>query len=394
MGALSMRHAATAILLLAAAAPADDGSIAPETRWSHARGPASGNGMSRADPPESFGRFAWTYRAKALIAFPPVVWDGVAFVVDGSDLVAIDIERGAFARIEAKAPGQPAAFAGCAFLVEEGRRLVQFRLARRQLVREWTYDAGADVSAPRIIDGEIYATTPDALLGLRVGLATPAWRTEGAFTGEPAVRDGHVYALRRGRGGGLELAAYARKDGAEAAVVSVSDKAEGGGGRVVVGRDIAAVRLPPEGARTWAVLSRKLADEKLALALARTEHLLTEPAAGNYTLLAVTEEPRAWCFLTLNAKDPRRPLVTAKDRPELLETVVAPVWLGESSQCYGNWCGEPFGNLVLWHASERPEGAPLQKGLRFHAVPARGALLLLVPADGKSVVALAPEEIR
>jgi len=51
-------------------------------------------------------------------------------------------------------------------------------------------------------------------------------------------------------------------------------------------------------------------------------------------------------------------------------------------------------NTIFWHARERPEGAPLRKGLRFHPVPARNDLLLLVPADGKSMVALIPQEIK
>jgi len=396
MGVLTMRQAALAllVLVLVPAARADDGGIAPETRWNHARGPASNSGMSHAEPPESFGRFAWTYRAKGAIAFPPVVWDGAAFVVDGKDLVALDVATGqVWARAAATAPGQPVAFAGSAFLVEEGKRLVEFRLAGRKLVREWACDAGEGLSCPRILEGEIYATTPAALLGLRVGMQTPAWKVEGAFTGEPAVRDGHVYALRRD-GTNLVLAAFARTDGAEAASAIVSDKAEGPGGRVVIGRDIAGVLLLPEEARTWALLSRKLDGDRLSLEVARTEKLLTEPLAGMYTLLAVTEEPRQWCFLTLNPKEQRRPLVTQKDRPDLFEAVVPCVWLGESSQCFGAWCGDPFGNTILWHLNERPEGAQLRKGLRFHAVPARAGRLLLVPADGKSVVALAPEEIK
>jgi hypothetical protein len=390
MGVLRMRRAATALLFLALSALADDGAVAPATRWSHARGPASNSGMSAAEPPESFGGFAWTYKAKEQVAFPPVVWDGVAFVADGGELVAVDADTGhALARIEATAPGQPVAYAGCAFLVEEGRRLVQFRLAKRKLEREWTFDGGEGLSTPRIIDGEIYATTPAALLSLRVGMSEPIWEAKGPFTGEPAVRDGHVYALRAD-GSSLVLAAHARQDGAEAASVAVGE-AKGAAGRVVIGRDIAAALV--DGSRAWAVLSRKLADGKLTLGASRTENLLTDPIGGAFSLLAITEEPRLWCFLTIGAKEDRRPLAAASARPELFETAVAAVWLGESRLCFGDWCGDPFGNELVWHASERPEGAPLRKGLLFHAVPARPGLVLLVPSDGKSIVALAPEEI-
>ncbi len=391
MCVLTVRRLALARLHAAAAARADDGGLAPAARWNHARGPASNSGMSRAAPPESFGGFAWTYRAKEAILFPPVVWDGIAFVVDGKELVALDLATGRpWARAAATAPGQPTAFAGSAFLVEEGQSLVQFRLARGQLARGWSHDAGEGLSAPRILDGEIYATTPAALLSLRVGLGAPAWKVEGVFTGEPAVRDGHVYALRRD-GENLVLAAFARNDGAEKAAVVLGKGIEGAGGRIVIGREILAVLVD---GHDWALVSRKLEGDRLDLSLVRTERLLGEPVAGNQALLAFTEEPRQWCFLLLNPKDPRRPLVTETERPDLFESPVSCTWLGESTQCYGDWCGDPWGNNILWHASERPEGAILRKGIRFHAVPARDALVLFVPEGGKSVVALAAEKIR
>lgn len=396
MGVPAMRHAALAILL-AAAARADDGGRAPDTRWNHARGPASCSGMSAAEPPESFGRIKWTYKSKGAVLSTPVVWDGAIFVVDGSDkraeLLALDVETGqVWARTAARAPGQPAAYARSAFLVEEGKAIVQIRLAGRAFSREWTYAAGPGVSSPRILDGEIYVTTPDALLSLRAGMRRPAWKIDGAFTGEPAVRDGHVYALRRD-GTRLVLSVHARADGKEATSLVLGEIA-GAGGRIVLGNRIAAVLLPPEQGRTWAVLSRKAGEGAPELALARTEKLLTDPLAGDYTLLAISAEPKAWTLYYTEEKQARLPRVAASARPELFEAPASPIWLGEACQCYGDWCGDVVSNTVFWHARERPEGAVLRKGLRFNAVPARNELLLLVPADGASILALAPEEIR
>lgn len=387
-----MRH--LAILLAAAAAFADDGGIAPSTRWSHARGAASNSGQSRAEPPETFGGIKWTYKAKAVL-FPPVVWDGAIFLVDGdakaADLVAIDAETGKpWGKTGVRAPGQPALASRSAFLVEEGKTLVQIHLDGRTLSRQWTFDVGAGASPPRIVDDEIYVTTPTALLSLRPGLSRPAWKVEGAFTGEPAARDGHVYALRRD-GAKLVLSAYARADGKEATSVTIADPAEAGpGGRIVVGNRIVGALLPPEKAQTWAVLARNAGTAELTLS--RTEKLLTEPFVGDRLLLAMSPD-RAWTMYYTDDKSPRVPRVAAADRPELFEAPAAAIWLGESCQVYGDWCGDLIGNAVFWHARERPGGAVLRKGLRFHAVPARDALLLLVPADGKSMLALVPEEI-
>jgi PQQ-like domain len=388
-----MRH--LALLLTAAAAIADDGGIAPDTRWSHARGPASCSGQSLAQPPETFGGLAWTYKAKGAVLFPPVVWDGAIFLVDGdakaAELVALDAETGKpWARAAVRAPGQPAVSSRSAFLVEEGKTLVQIHLDGRALSRQWSYAAGAGASPPRIVDGEIYVATPGALLSLRAGMSRPAWKVEGAFAGEPAVRDGHVYALRRD-GTKLLLSAYARADGKEASSVTLADPAEAGaGGRVVIGNRVVGALLPPEKAQTWAVLGRNPGTAELSLS--RTEKLLTEPFVGDRLLLALSPD-RVWTMYYADDKNPRIPRVTAADRPELFEAPAAAIWLGESCQVFGDWCGDMIGNAVFWHARERPEGAPLRKGLRFHAVPARDELLLLVPADGKTMLALVPEEI-
>lgn len=393
-----MRHVALS-LLLTGIALADDGAWAPPTRWSHARGAAACNGLSRAQPPESFGRIAWTYKAKDAVLFTPVVWDGAIFLVDGSDkkadLVALDVETGqVWARTAVKSPGQPAVYQRSVFLVEEGKTLVQIRLAGHAFVREWTYDAGPGASSPRVIDGEISLVTSAALLSLRPGLSRPAWKVDGSFTGEPAVRDGHVYALRRD-GAKVVVSAYARSDGKEATSVVVRETAPAGaGGRIAVGARIVGVLLPPEQDRSWALLSRDGTEGKADLKLIRTEKLLTDPMAGQFVIIALAAEPRAWTIYYSDEKQPAQPLVTAADRPELCESPRGCIWLGEACQCYGDWCGDLNSNVVYWHAMERPEGAPLRKGLRCDAVPARDELLLLVPADGKSVLALAPEEIR
>jgi hypothetical protein len=400
MGALAMRHVAALLLLLAATALADDGGKAPPTRWSHARGPASCSGESWAEPPETFGGIAWTSKARGTFLFTPVVWDGAIFVVDGSaksaELVALDAETGKpWAHAAVHAPGQPAVYARSVFLVEDGKTIVQYPLEGRTLERQWTYEAGAGASSPRILDGEIYVSTPGALLSLRAGLHEPIWKVAGTFAGELAVRGGHVYAVHRD-GGKLVLSAYARTDGKEAASVVLSDSPKAGDDvRVVAGNRILGVLLPG-GEGTWALVERKPpeGDGAPGLTFVRTEKLLTDPLSGDYSLLALSAEPRAWTLFYTDPQRPRLPRVEAKDRPDLFESPTACDWLGESCQTYGDWCGDVISNNIFWHARERPEGAPLRKGLRFCPVPARDGLLLFVPADGKSILALFPQEIR
>jgi hypothetical protein len=395
MGALPMRPPAV-LLLLAAAVLADDGGIAPDTRWSHARGPASCSAQSFADPPETFGGFAWTYKSKSVIRHPPVVWDDAIFLVEGDgksgDLVVLDAESGKpWAHASVRSPGEPALASRSAFLVEEGKTLVQFQLEGRALQRGWTYDVGAGASPPRIVDGEIYVAAPGALLSLRAGLSRPVWKVDGAFAGEPAVRGDLVYALRRGSGN-LLLSTYARKDGKEKGSVEIAGSAGTGNGRIVVGNRVVGALVPPESAQTWAVLARD--PDTGAVTFARTEKLVTDPFVGDRLLLGLGAEPRAWTMFYADDKRASIPRVSAADRPELFEAPAPPVWLGESCQVFGNWCGDVISNTIYWHARERPEGAALRKGLRFHAVPARDEMLLLVPADGKTMVALVPEEIR
>ena len=90
------------------AAEGDAGTARAE-RWTHPRGPASGSGRSHAEPPHSFGGILWSHKTKKTILCPPVTWDGVAFLCDGTgksmQIVAVDVETGArLARATVKGP--------------------------------------------------------------------------------------------------------------------------------------------------------------------------------------------------------------------------------------------------------------------------------------------------
>jgi len=373
--------------LAVAATASEDGAAAPPDRWTHPRGPASCSAVSTAWPPESFGGFRWTWKPRDAIAATPLTWDGAVFVLDGSALVALDARTGKeWARIAVKDPGGMAVGGRSVFLLEGKGRLVQYLLEGETFRRGWSYEGGAGAAPPRVIDDEIYLLTPRAILSLRAGLSRPAWTIEGNFVGEPAVRGEDVYALRKD-GEQLTLVLLRREDGRERLTWDLGPRHDGG--RLVVGNHVLAVEAGGE----WILLGRDANKDGVQIKSGHDELLDTEPFAGDQVLLALTRKPRAWTILRPAGDHQRMPLMTEKERPELFEGAAACVWLGESSQCFGTWCGDVNSNAIFWHVSERPEGKPFAKGVRFPAVPLGDECVLLVTADGKLLAALEPEKI-
>jgi len=393
-----MRVLACLLLLAAVSAAADDdGLAAPPSRWTHPRGPASGSGVSRAEAPETYGGVAWKLSVPGTVLAPPVTWDGVAFVVAGSaskaTLLAVDVEDGAvLARTSVKKPGtpRPAAWDGAVFLLEDARRLVQFDLAGNRFVRRWTFDGGADPGPARVYEGEIYLPTAAGLQRLRAGSKTPVWTAKGDYCGEPAVLGAHVYALRRAADGAVTLVAHDRKDGAVAAECALG-AATKRGGRVVVGSQAAAVLLPPDADGLWVLLSRKLERETPQLAVDRREKLLTQPVALDGAFLAMTEQG-AWALLLVGKKRGALVLATKAKRPDLVTGSASATNLGGTS-LFGSWAARVRSNRIVWHLDERKDERAFAKGVRWGAVPAGHRRLLVVPRDGKSVLAVVPEEM-
>ncbi len=372
-------------LLLAtfAAASETDGGHAPPRRWTHARGPASGSARSLARAPRTFGGVLWTYKARDVIAAPPVTWDGVAFVVDGKSLVALDTGTGkllARTRVDTASP-RPACWDDAVFL-REGSRLVQYRRQGRRLVRRWSFDGGPGAGHPRVLDGEIYLPTKKGLLRLRAGSKRPAWTTSGKYRGEPAIYRDHVYALRN-VGETLQLVMHRRTDGVAVAECDVGSAARTGG-RVVVADGIAAVLLPPHERQIWSLVQ---IDGK-TLKPARKKTLLTEPMGGKNMLLALSDKS-VWTIIRLK-KDV--PLVSKKRRPDLVVGAPSGVFLNKIV-CFGTWAANVNANRILWHVNERKDTTEFKNGLHFAAVPAGHELLLMVPRGAKSLCAVGPEEI-
>ncbi|MHC4342582.1 MAG: PQQ-binding-like beta-propeller repeat protein [Planctomycetota bacterium] len=393
-----MKKATLALLLfLASSAPAqeEDGSRAPPERWSHPRGPASGSGRSHARVPWSYKGILWTVKAKASFLAPPVTWDGVGFVLDGTrkkvTLIAFDREGTVLARTELRVPvlPRPAAWNRSVFLVEEETRLTQLRLKGRSFTRPWTYEAGKGCYPPRILGGEVYLATPRGLERLRPGSGTPVWTAKGMYRGEPAILRDHVYALRRSAEGKRELVVLNRSDGEIVLSAPISGAPTSQRGvRVAVSEAMVAVGLPAE-EENWILFRREVKEGKLSVTGARAESLVTDPIVGGMALALTPDE--TWSVLTFG-KRPLFHFVSKKDRPELFEGATSPIVLN-GMICFGTWAADVNTNRIFWHLTEHRKIKEFNRGLRFNAVPMDHELLLMVPKDGKRIHAIGPEII-
>jgi hypothetical protein len=399
IGLLVIRQGVLALGLLAAlvGAAEPDASRAAVERWMHPRGPAAGNARSFARAPDSYGGTVWTFKARKAILAPPLTWDGAAFLLDGNTLVALDVENGRVLARTAIQTNQPRKIAvyDRDFFCLEAKRLVQYRLRGRQLTRGWNTGVGAGASAPAIVAGEIYLTTKSGLLRWRAGAREPAWKVAGDYVGDPAVYGEDVYALERS-GGKLRLVLHTRTDGQVVTSVGIGSAPDSRGGRIVVTERILGAQIPGSTSR-WAIVACKRAQKgPPELTFSRNETLGCQPSTGRTAFLALAGSPPTWCYVTVSKNPKRRIMPIIRDRKryaELINSGVAPISLNWPTICFGSWAGNIHSMRILWRLDERPKIKALEDGVRFHAVPARHELLLLVAKDGKTLHAIGPEKI-
>ena len=390
------------LLPLTSAAEEGDASHAPPERWAHPRGPASGSGRSKANGPESFGGIAWSYKAKSVLLCSPVTWDGAVFVLDGSrtkaKLVALDSESGeVLGNATVPSPGdpRPAAWNRSIFLVEEGRKLVQYRLKGRDLSRAWTFDAGVPCSAPRIHAGEIYLATKKGLMRLRTGRPQPVWKAEGAFRGEPAVFGDHVMVVRKVHGGdNLELAVHARQDGAEVLTHPLGPGERSNlDARIAMSDKTVAVCVPAGVTEKWYLLRRKYDEDKKTVSFESKEEreFRSEPLVGPDTVIAQAKDG-GWGLINYrNTKRPYFPMVTVDDRPDLYDGSCSAVSMN-GMVSFGTWASRINGNLIAWHLDADPSVREFADGVRWN-IPLGHRRALAVTRDGRAMHALREEEI-
>ena len=379
------------LLATLASAREPDGAIAPAGRWTHTRGPASGSARSHAPAIEALGEIAWTFKTKLPVLAPPLAWDGVGYVILGkgkrSTLAALDLTTGeqlAKAILKDIKPMRPAVWDHTVLVPIQGSKIVAYRLHGSKLRWRWTYDAGRGMSAPRVHAGEVYITTPRALLRLRVGRRLAVWSRPGNFTGDVAVFGPHVYALERVKGGRLALTVAERLTGNVTERVEFGEDLGTPGGRVVVSEGVVGAA---DGSLEWHILERATARGAVRLAYKRPLELASSPIAFDDRLFALT--PMVTWLLASPASDDH--VVNPRRRRDLFEAITAPVALSGTA-VMGSWAANLRTREILWRLEEHAELWRIsKKGLRY-AVPV-DKQLLMIPKDGLQILAVREELI-
>jgi len=389
----------TLLCLIAAAAPAGerDGSRAHPQRWTHPRGPASRSCVSQAQPMESLGDVVWTYRAQATIAAAPLTWDGMAFLREGGQLVAIDLDSGKRRATQKIGAVTAAALGEGAVFVRQGPNLVQWRRHNATFRQRWSIELTPTASAPCIHEGEIYVTSGGKLVRLRIGQKKPAWSQGTNCFGTPALLGEEIYSLERAADDKVALVARARLDGSERARIEWAkdsgdgDSKDGGAGEgsVAVNRDQAAVRIGEK----WTLIQRKFSKGKVTLRTVWPVPLKEAPLL--YTSAAIGyggNKNSLMLYRYTTKKNLSRPLVTPAARPDLLTGAANPISM-QDVMCTGLWMANLNANLIRWHLHERPQRKLLADGVAYRAVPATDERILLISKDKKRMICVAPEVI-
>lgn len=363
-----------------------DGGSARAQRWTHDRGAASHSCISSAKPMESLGNVQWTYRARGTIASAPLTWDGIAYLREGDQLVAVDLETGKRRAQQKIGLVSSAAIGEGAVFVREGANLVQWRRHNAGFRRRWSVELTAGASAPCIHETELYLTSGGKLLRLRIGQKNPAWSQGTDSFGTPALYGEEIYSIEKS-GDKVALVARSRLDGSERARIDWVGGA--GEGSVAVNRDQAAVRIGDK----WTLVQRKVADGKLTLKTVWDVPLKAEPLLYTSAAIGYGGPKNSLMLFRYTAKrNLSRPLVTPGARKDLLEGAANPISM-QDVFCTGLWMANLNANLIRWHLHERPERKLLPKGPAFRAVPAGDKELLLVSKDRKSMICVGPEVI-
>lgn len=214
------------ILLVGLLLVAASGSVASGDSWPVAGGDAARTSQSEAAPLRSRPVVAWEFDCEEQVSAEPVVHDGRVLVETKDDgghrsLWLLDLDSG---EPIAKPWKSRSPLATCPS-IENGRmmarkggdKLVGLKLKKGSLTTSWTLEVEGGVWAP-VTDGEVVIyVANERLVCHNIVHDKPqvrtAWEVEGRFRGHPAIRDGHVFAVRYDRRGNGNLAAYSLTNG-------------------------------------------------------------------------------------------------------------------------------------------------------------------------------------
>ncbi|MDH3592670.1 MAG: PQQ-binding-like beta-propeller repeat protein, partial [Planctomycetota bacterium] len=344
------------IALLVGSAFAQDGdaTIADAHRWTGPRGCASGSLQSRARPVVRDVVEAWTLD-EGQVRCPPVLWDGVGYVVVGigaeATLIAFDVRTG---DVRARR-GLPEFARHGALVVWDNLVIAQtragvagYRLIERTLREQWTF---AGVGEPAVHDNEVYCTQgSDRLVRLRPGAAEPVWAAKlvGKAMGAPAVAGKFVFiATQRPP---FQVEVFRRVDGAKAGMLMLSRSAHGRSySTVSIVRDRMYVEVPAvRSSREYRLARFKEKGGRITLVGDVIEGRFDVPPAatskGAVCRWSGRSREREW---RLVGDTKAWLLASEREQGGLFRDAVAPTVLGDVVY-FGSWAMDLVTREILW----------------------------------------------
>jgi len=373
-----------------------DGTVADPARWSGPRGTAAGTFRSAAMPILGDIEEAWSFALPGEPAGPPVLWDGVAYILcrdgpRGRTLFAIDVLTGV--RLAKKGlpagPLSPLVVSdGLVILKLSAKQLIAYRLRGRTLFQRWkpVIREATKLGDPLVIEDEVYVTVNGGLLyRLRPGRSSPVWKTTGlhAFVGRLAAYGDHVFALHHaalaGHEASLQLVTFQRKGGVESGRTNIAwyhakqvpENSDGAEITIVPGWVYVRATAPlasEDGGLSTAYLPCTVRRLSVAFDLGtRLVDLVAAPAWHSDGVLGLGREKKGLAWHIRNEK--RGWIVSsAGDQPDLFRHPVPATVLGKVAY-FGSWAADLETEDVLWRL-------PV-KALRFAAVPADRLVLVV-----------------
>ena len=197
--------------------------MAPPGRWTMEGGNAARTGSSFARPLRREPVVAWTVTLRGEVEGEPRVWDGSVVVCarETGGRRAIQVLELATGRtllhqvLHAPVPLEPALWNDRIVVRAAENRIDVYRTRAGRLFLLRAIKAARAVSAPVVVDGELYLRVDDELVCYDLARPEPAWTAEleGVVRGRPSVRGDGVYALTYDARGNAFAVLVARADG-------------------------------------------------------------------------------------------------------------------------------------------------------------------------------------
>lgn len=192
-----------ALLCLSLLWPAQEG--APPGRWRAAAGDSAGSSRSFARPLREEPVVSWSWQAPAPIEGAISSWDGQALLSlressSSRVLVLLDIETGSLIlkqTLRATEPLEPCMDGDAICVRPAANRVDVYRLRDGRLGRPRAIRAERSISAPLLVEGELYLRVDDTLKRFETNHSESTWSASlpGVVRGRPALLDQLLFVL-------------------------------------------------------------------------------------------------------------------------------------------------------------------------------------------------------